>query len=198
MAKTKLRIKCLTPTFRVSFPSVFQASSAPGSDKKEFSLVALFDKKLITSDPQEKEAFLKMKQAMADCIRAEWGNTPPEGLMLPFNDGAKKTYAGYGEGIQYVRFATIEKNGRPGIVAADAKTRITEESEFYPGCYARATVTCSTWSYLGKNGVKFYLGNIQKTAEGEPLGGGRSRAEDDFSTVTGGEASPQQLDDLFD
>ena len=34
--------KIITPTFRVSFPAVFEAKAAPGSDKAKFSLVMLF------------------------------------------------------------------------------------------------------------------------------------------------------------
>ena len=48
----------------------------------------------------------------------------------------------------------------------------------YSGCYCRFSL--NFFSFAGKqNGVAAGLNNVQKVADGEPLGG-RSRAEDDF------------------
>ena len=121
----------------------------------------------------------------------------PKELKNPFRDGAEKETIGYGEGTVFITFKTEEKNGRPGLVDQNMQ-RIIEESAFYPGCYARATVNPYAWTYMGKSGISFGLQNLQKVGDGEPLGGGRSKAEDDFSTVTGGEASPEAINNLFD
>lgn len=188
--------KVLTPTFRVSFPNVFQASSAPGSDKRHYSVVAIFDKDILTKDPEQAKAFAALKQAMKDCAREEWGDKIPKDLKNPFRDGAEKETPGYGEGKLFITFKTEEKNGRPGLVDQNMQ-RIIEESQFYPGCYARATVNPYAWTYMGKSGISFGLQNIQKVGDGEPLGGGRSKAEDDFSAVTGAEASPEAVADLW-
>lgn len=190
------KIKCTTPHFRVSFPSVFQASAAPGSDKKHFSVVAIFDKKKLANDPESKKLFLAMKQAMQDCAREEWGDKIPKDLKNPFRDGAEKETPGYGEETIFITFKTEEKNGRPGLVDQDMN-RIINESDFYAGCYAHATVNPYAWTYMGKSGISFGLQNIQKVADGEPLGGGRAKAEDDFSAVTGGGASPAAFDSIF-
>lgn len=181
------RIKCTTPHFRVSFPSIFQASAAPGSDKKHYSVVAIFDKKKLQNDPASKELFAKMKQAMQDCAREKWGDKIPKNLTLPFRDGSEKETVGYGPETIFITFKTEEKNGRPGLVDQQMN-RIINESDFYPGCYAHATVNPYAWEYMGKAGISFGLQNIQKTADGEPLGGGRAKAEDDFSAVAGGDA----------
>ncbi len=42
----------------------------------------------------------------------------------------------------------------------------------------------SAYNVDGNKGIKFYLNNVQKLAEGEPLGGaGASNAADDFTAV---------------
>lgn len=192
------KIKCTTPVFRVSFPSVFQASSAPGSDKKHYSVVAIFDKAKLANDPDAKKLFAEMKNAMAQCAREEWGDKIPAGLKNPFRDGSEKETPGYGPDTIFITFKTEEKNGRPGLVDQNMQ-RIINESDFYPGCFAHATVNPYAWTYMGKSGISFGLQNIQKVADGEPLGGGRAKAEDDFSAVTGGGApgNPAGFEDMF-
>ena len=194
MARTKIT----TPKFRVSFPHVFQAAAAPGSDKKHYSIVAIFDKKTIANDPEQRKLYEAMKKAMADCAREEWGDKIPASLKNPFRDGSEKAeMPGYGPDTVFITFKTEEKNGRPGLVD-QSMNRIMNESEFYPGCYAHATVNAYAWSYMGKHGVSFGLQNIQKLADGEPLGGGRSKAEDDFNALAAGPAaSSEDIDALF-
>lgn len=191
------KIKCTTPIFRVSFPSVFQASAAPGSDKKFYSIVAIFDKAKLASDPVQSKLFAEMKRAMSECAREKWGDKIPKDLKNPFRDGGEKETIGYGPETIFITFKTEEKNGRPGVVDQQMN-RIINESDFYPGCYAHATVNPYAWEYMGKSGISFGLQNIQKVADGEPLGGGRAKAEDDFSAVTGGDAgAPEGFNDLF-
>lgn len=190
--------KITTPHFRVSFPSIFQASSAPGSEKKHFSVVAIFDKKKLQSDPESARLFAEMKKAMADCAREEWADKTPKDLKNPFRDGSEKETPGYGPDTIFITFKTEEKNGRPGLVDQNMQ-RIISEADFYPGCYAHATVNAYAWTYMGKSGISFGLQNLQKVADGEPLGGGRSRAEDDFSVMGDGGAglNATDMDKLF-
>jgi Protein of unknown function (DUF2815) len=71
------------------------------------------------------------------------------------------------------------KNRRPGIVAIDGSTPITQggREEFYAGCYARASVTPfanTQWKSLALG-----LNNLQKLADGGRLDAFTS-TEDDF------------------
>jgi hypothetical protein len=59
---------------------------------------------------------------------------------------------------------------------------IINEADFYPGCYARATVRPFWYDTAGNKGVAFGLQNIQKLADGEPLGG-RVVASKEFEPV---------------
>jgi hypothetical protein len=60
----------------------------------------------------------------------------------------------------------------------------------YSGCYARVSLRFYAYNSNGSKGVAAGLGNIQKLADGEPLGGKRS-AEADF-----GAFKSEQDDDL--
>ena len=76
---------------------------------------------------------------------------------------------------------------------------IIEEKDFYPGCYARATVRAFAYDQAGNRGVAFGLQNIQKLADGEPLGG-RTKPHDDFEPVDDDVANggaPKTASDIF-
>ena len=68
----------------------------------------------------------------------------------------------------------------PGIVDAD-RNPILERSEVYSGVYGRASISLYAFNSNGNKGIACGLNNLQKIADGEPLGG-RARAEDDFAT----------------
>ena len=68
----------------------------------------------------------------------------------------------------------------PGIVDADRQP-ILERSEVYSGVYGRASINFYAFNSNGNKGIACGLNNLQKIADGEPLGG-KSRAEDDFAT----------------
>ena len=59
---------------------------------------------------------------------------------------------------------------------------ILDRGEVYSGCYARVSLNFFAFNSNGSKGVACGLGNIQKVRDGEPLGG-KSKAEDDFSTI---------------
>ncbi len=70
---------------------------------------------------------------------------------------------------------------KPGLVDASLQA-IIEPSEFYAGCYARATINAYAYDRNGNRGVAFGLRNIQKIKDGDSFGGG-SKAENDFDSI---------------
>lgn len=161
--------KIVTPEFRVSFPQVFQAKAAPGSDREKFSIVMLFKK---TENLDAIKALLK--RAIAE--KYPTGELPP-GFTTPLKDGNTKEYEGYKDTI----FCTAGSQFQPGVLD-EQKNPILDPKEFYAGCYAIATVNAYCWSYMGKNGVSLGLQNLMKVNDGEPLAGGSS-AEADFEAI---------------
>ena len=66
---------------------------------------------------------------------------------------------------------------KPGVVDNDLNP-IIDPSEFYSGCYGRASITFYPYNSNGSKGIACGLNNIQKTDDGEQLGGGSSAASD--------------------
>ena len=77
-------------------------------------------------------------------------------------------------------FMNANSNTAPGIVDADCQP-ILDRSKVYSGVYGRASVNFYAFNSNGNRGIACSLNNLQKIRDGEHLGG-KSSAEDDFST----------------
>lgn len=166
--------KVVTPVFRVSFPAVFEAKSFDNGPPK-FSVSAIWDPSRFT--PAEKKLWDAMI-GLADSVSMERFkkkmNDLPGNFKKAIRDGAEKAdLAGYGEGLL---FANLSSKMKPGLIDRD-RTPILSAEDFYPGCYARATITAYSYDNKGK-GVAFGLQNLQKIAEGERLDSRTDAAED--------------------
>lgn len=159
----------MTPEFRVSFPAVFKPKRQKGDATSEpkYGLTMLFPKGADLS---------KLKAAAQEAVKEKWGDKPPKNLRSPFRDQGEKEYEGYVEGAVFVSASSKQK---PGLVDRQRQD-IIDETEFYPGCYARATIRAFAYDNNGNKGVAFGLNNVQKLRDGDPLGG-RTRAQDDFA-----------------
>ena len=168
---SKKQAQVCTPEFRVSFPAVFQARAAAEGQEPKFSIAMLFPK---TTDLTALKTLVKntlVEKLGPD--QKKW----PKGIRLPFRDGAEKDYDGYQDTV----FCTATSKNRPGLVD-QAKQPILEPSEFYGGCYARATIGAFYYDKAGNKGVAFGLRNIQKMRDGEPFSG-CNKPEDDFDAI---------------
>ena len=79
----------------------------------------------------------------------------------------------------WVFTASCRQDRRPEIVDLHGNP-IIDASEIYSGIWAR--VSCDFYPYAvpTRQGVGCGLGNVQKVADGEPLGASRPSAKDDF------------------
>lgn len=174
----------ITPTFRVSFPNVFKAKLNDLNGKEEYSLVALFPKNADLT---------QLKAAAQKAIEDKWGKDQakwPKNLKSPFRDQAERAKTVDGKEVLPAGheagaiFMNLKSTQRPGLVD-NQNNDILSESEFYAGCYARASVRAFAYDQKGNRGVSFGLQNIQKQKEGDPLTG-RMKASDEFTPVEGG------------
>lgn len=195
----------VTPVFRVSFASVFEARKADEKDpnsKAKFSLVMLFKDK---SKPEfasctdlDAADLTPLKNLVRDAViekfgpdTSKWPKHPTTGaslLRMPFRDGAEKDYEGYGPGITFCSASSVMK---PGVVDHMCQP-ILVPSDFYSGCYARATITAFYYNNKGNQGVSFGLRNVQKVRDGEPFSG-RTKAENDFDQIPMPDGSPAEM-----
>lgn len=162
----------MTPIFRVSYPVVFQPRRMDERSDLKYSICMLFKKG---------EDLSKLKASVQACVLAKYGSKDqvPANFRNPFRDqGEKKGAQGYEAGAIFIN-ATSKQ--RPGIVDQNVQP-IIDESEFYAGCWARATIRPFCYDTAGNRGVSFGLQNIQKMDDGEPLGG-HTRPEMDFEPI---------------
>lgn len=170
----------MTPEFRVSYPYVFKPQQPmKGSEGKDpkYSVVMLFKKG---------EDLSKLKAAAQAAAVEKWGADQakwPKNLRVPFRDQGEKESEGYEEGAVFV---TATSKAKPGLVDANLN-HIIDESEFYAGCYARATVRAFAYDNAGNRGISFGLQNVQKLRDGESLSG-RVKAEDEFQPIASADA----------
>ncbi len=166
----------MTPEFRVCFPFVFRPQKPIDPTKEgKFSVVMLF--------PLGANLEVLKKIAM-DAIVEKWGadRTKWPKLKTPFRDQGEKTQEGYVKGAIFI---TATAKQKPGLVDSSVQP-IIDETQFYAGCYARATVRAFTYDINGNKGVAFGLQNIQKTRDGESLSG-RVNAEKEFAPIADAE-----------
>ena len=185
-----------TPTFRVSYPNVFKARKNDLNGKDEFSVVALFKKG---------EDLSKLKDAAQKAIVDKWGADKtkwPTNLRSPFRDQSERAKDVSGKRIlppaheEGAIFLNLKSSQRPGVVDQNVED-IIDESQFYAGCYARASINAYAYDIKGNRGVSFGLGNVQKVKDGEPLGN-RAKPEQDFAPIeTSANASVASASDLF-
>lgn len=193
MSKTTVQ----TPTFRMSYPALFEAKLNDQNGKMEYSVVALFAKG---------EDLSALKAAAQAAIAKKWPDKTkrPKNLKTPFRDQADRAKedaegrevlpAGYEKGAIFI---TLKSKERPGLVDKTGKRIITDETELYSGCYARALVNAYAYEVKGNAGVAFGLQHVQKVRDGEPLSG-RVRPEEAFTPIEGADEESTADDLGFD
>ena len=181
MANTNVSTKIVTGEVRFSYVNVFEPKSINGSDEK-YSVSLLIDKR----DTKTIEAIERAIEAAKQAGVAKFGGKIPPVLKLPLRDGDTErpddeNYAGK-------MFVNANCKTKPGLIEKNGM-EIIDTTEFYSGCYGKASVTFYAFNSNGNKGIACGLNNIMKTRDGEPLGG-RSRAVDDF-------ANDIEEDDIF-
>ena len=174
--------KVTTTEFRVAYPAVFRPKHNDLSGKDEYSVVALFPKGADLS---------KLKAAAQAAVIKKFGEDKkkwPKSLKSPFRDQADRAKEndkgeevlpqGYEAGAIYINMKSAQ---RPGVVAQDMN-EIIDESDFYGGCWARASINAYAYDIKGNRGVAFGLNNLQKLKDDDAFGN-RTKPQDDFSAV---------------
>ena len=113
--------------------------------------------------------------------------TPLDKLPSPIYDGdgfRADGYTPFGPECKgmWVFTASCAEDRKPGVVDASGNP-IIDPSEIYSGIWGRVSVDFFAYNYTGKQGVGCALCNVQKLADGEPLGASRPSAEDDFGAT---------------
>ncbi len=163
-----------TPTFRASFPHLFEpyrfptGSNFSADEKSKYSVIMAFDK--------ETAGIQWLREKVALLAKEIWPTGWPEGARSPVKDGDK-------DGLEDRAGCWIvdaHSYTRPGVIDKN-KEAIIDPERIYGGCYLRATITLAGYTSLG-GGVTVFLNNVQFVADGERFGQGSS-AFDDFDVI---------------
>lgn len=174
--------RVVTDKVRLSFPHLFEPY-AFGDEDPRYSVMLLIPKSDHRTMERLREAEREAKQQGVAGVFG--GKDPGANLVSVIKDG-DLVADDYPEraGCWYL---TARTKTRPGVVDINVNP-ILDASEVYSGCYARVSLSAFPYKYGGNSGVSFGLGNVQKVADGENLGGAKS-AEQDFAPygeATGG------------
>ena len=173
--------KVITGKVRFSYAQVFEPKAMNESSTPKFSISLIISKK-------DKKTLDKIKAAIESAIEegktSKWGGKVPKNLKTPLRDGDDEreddeVYAG-------AMFVNANSSNKPGLVDEDLNP-ILDKSEFYSGCYGRASINFYPYDSNGSKGIACGLNNLQKLEDGERLAGGGSTAEEDFGSVDNGD-----------
>ena len=183
------------------FPNIFEKGKPNDAGETFYEADLLF-----SPEAQKTQEYASLKAAMAAAVQEKWKGSPPGSLRNPFRAAGEKRRQK--DNTQYYpdeQFAGwvmlhVKSKNEPGVVGTTAgpdgkPLRITDPSEIYAGVKARCTVNPFAYQVKGNAGVSFWLNNMQKLGDGEPLSG-RASARDDFEPV-GAAAASGDVDALF-
>ena len=191
MAKTTVKNPCKVitgPKTIFSYLNVNEPKVPLGGGTPKYSVSLIIPKSDVTTYNKIQAAIRAAYEEGQGKLRGAGKSVPAlEDIKLPLRDGDKKGDDAY-KGCWYINANSTTK---PGVVDADRQP-IIETSELYSGIVGRASITLYAFNTNGNKGIAAGLNNLQKLADGTPLGG-HSRAEDDFADLDDDDA-----DDFLD
>lgn len=176
--KSTVNKRFITPEGMLSYPKLFTPELPPNpkaSDKPKYGTTIVFApgtdlseaKKIVMAVAEEKWPGKAAAMFQSGALRS------------PFRKDAEEK--GYAPGSVFINARSTDK---PSVVSryagADGKpTKIEDESEIYPGVFARVSITAFAYDKAGNKGVSFGLNHVQKLRDGDRLDN-RKKAEDEF------------------
>lgn len=118
-------------------------------------------------------------------LQSKWSGVMPPRIDVPVRDGdGERPSDGmpYGEECKGCWVINVSANRKPRIVD-NALQDIIDPAEIYSGMYARVSVDFFPYFSQNKKGIGVSLCNVQKLADGEPLGGAPATPDEDFGAL---------------
>ena len=185
---TKEAIKVVTGEVRLSYPSLFQPRLQMDGSTEKYECTLLISKKDKKTIKAIEDAIEKAKEQGKNTTFG--GST--KGVKVYFRDGDEERE---GEEFEDCMFLAARSKYAP-VVVDRARQPILDASEIYPGCYGRVSINVYPYASKDANGkivsrgVGFGLNAVQKTRDGERLGGNYVDPEAEFDEL--------EDDDIFD
>lgn len=168
--------KVLTGEVRLSYVNLTTPRANNPGDKPKYSVQLLIPK---TDVATVNDINAAIEAAAQKAVNEKWGGVRPNfAPILHDGDGTKPDagtpYSAECKGCWVLNASSEQK---PGVVDQSNINCELAPQDIYSGMYAR--VTLNFYGYKNrKTGVGCGLGNVMKTRDGEPLGGGATAAAD--------------------
>ena len=174
--------RVVTGKVRFSFVNVFEARAFGENTEAKYSVMLLI--------PKTDTATLSRMRAAIDAaaqkgLQTKFGGKMPTILKTTLKDADKDTNQD-GDTLASVWPETaghyvinVSSKTQPQVVDANLNP-IINPTEFYSGCYGRASINFFAYNNSGNKGISAGLNNLQKLEDGESLGS-ITTAEQDFA-----------------
>ena len=165
---------------RWSYANVWTPKAMAEGAKLKYSVSLIIPKSDTVTIQKIKTAIKAAYEEGQSKLKGNGKSVPPlAAIKTPLRDGDVERPDD--EAYKDAYFVNANSPTAPGIVDADRQP-IIDTSEVYSGVYGRASITFYAFNSNGNKGIACGLNNLQKIADGEPLGG-KTRAEDDFADL---------------
>lgn len=174
MAKDGITTTVVTGKVRFSYAHVFQPTAIDEGAEKKYNTQILIPK-------SDKGTLSKIKQVV-DALKAEYqskgGKITPT-FRTPLRDGDAEK--GDDDAYKGHYFLGASSKQKPGVVKPGKQkgvfVEISDENEFYSGCYGIADLNFYLYDKAGNKGIAAGLNNVLKLEDGDSLAGRRSAAQ---------------------
>ena len=179
MSKFVNPCKVVTGPCVFSYLNCWEPKAAQDGGKPKFSVSLIIPKSDAKTYEKIQAAIQAAYQEGQGKLKGNGKSVPPlSSLRTPLRDGDIDRPDD--EAYRNAWFINANSDSAPGVVDAECQP-IMNRSEMYSGVKGRASISFYAYNVNGNRGVACGLNNLQKLADGTPLGG-KARAEDDFAT----------------
>jgi hypothetical protein len=174
--------KVVTGKVRFSFVNVFEPKAFGEGQTPKYSVMLLIPKSDVGTITRMKNA---IDAAAQKALMTKFGGRLPAVLKTTLKDADKDTDQDgeiFADKWPYTAghyIINVSSKNQPQIVDA-ACNPIINPTEFYSGCYGRASINFFAYNNQGNKGISAGLNNLQKLEDGESLGS-FTTAEQDFA-----------------
>ena len=176
----------ITGKVRLSYCRLLEPSRVKPEDPEKYSVCIMVPK-------DDTETLKVLKQAIDNAVavgsKTKFGEKFAQGrLKKPLRDGDDPEENKSEEFHNHYFFnANSSVKSKPTVVDQNMNP-ITDPNVIYSGCYARVSVNFFPFDGQQK-GVAAALNNVQKVADGERLGGGKTDAFEEFEALEGDDST---------
>lgn len=173
--------KVITDIVRFSFVHLLEPTAFEGQDPK-YSVMLLIPK----TDTKTLNNIKAAQKAAAELGKNKFKNGKiPAKLKTTLRDGDEEMDIEEYPEFKGMMFINVSNKNKVGMVGTQRDTdgklkRLDDPDEIYSGMYGRASINFFAYNTAGNQGVSAGLNNIQKTRDGDRLGGGAAKPENDF------------------